>query len=94
MTVQNDAGYPVGDDHLRFARYQQDLAQVRKEDEQDLLAAVLRHRDQGMAQSVVAGHFDRPPACSLIHGSRAGRDVTQVVEEREFLTAACANGNC
>jgi hypothetical protein len=39
MTARNDAaGQPAGDEHQRCARYQQDLAQVREEDEAELLA--------------------------------------------------------
>lgn len=39
MTARNDTtGQPTGDEHQRLARYQQDLAQVREEDEAELLA--------------------------------------------------------
>lgn len=87
MTARDEAGQPPGDEHQRFARYQEDLAQVREEDELDLLATVLRDPDQGMAQSVVAGYFDRRAAGLLADVGFPGwaRGVAQVIEEREFL---------
>lgn len=87
-TWGNIAGQPPGGEHGRFARYQRDLARVCEEGELGLLAAVLRDPDQGMAESAVAGHFDRRTV-GLLADARFpvwARSMAQVVAGREFLT--------
>jgi len=87
MSAQDGAGQQAGDEHLRFARYQQELAQVREEDEQGLVAAVLRDPDAVMAQSAVAGHLDRRAAGLLADARFPGwaRGMAPVIAGREFL---------
>ena len=58
----NTAGPPADDEHQRFARYLQDLAQVRKENEAELVSLILRDSDATMAQSAVARHLDHRAA--------------------------------
>src|ERR1700677_656671 len=81
-------GRPAADEHQRFARYQQHLAQVRQKDETGLVSVILRDPDTAMAQSAVGLHMDRR-AAQLLTGATFpdwARGMASVIAEREFLT--------
>jgi hypothetical protein len=54
-----DASQDEPDEHLRFAAYLSELAQVADADEPVLVAKVLSDPDRTMAQSAVLRHLDR-----------------------------------
>ncbi|GAA4595938.1 hypothetical protein GCM10023194_66760 [Planotetraspora phitsanulokensis] len=88
MTGRNDAGgLPADDEHQRFARYLQDLAQVREENEVDLVSVVLRDPDATMAQSAVVRHLDNRAARLLTDAGFPdwAHSMATVIGEREFL---------
>ncbi|MFI7615853.1 hypothetical protein ACIBP6_32005 [Nonomuraea terrae] len=84
----NTAGPPADDEHQRFARYLQDLAQVHQENEADLVSLILRDSDATMAQSAVARHLDHRAARLLADARFPGwaYTVATVIAEWEFLT--------
>lgn len=89
MGFGDDVEVQVQDDgeHQRFARYQQDLAQVSEEDEAALVSAVLRDKNVTMAQSAVVGHLDRR-ASEFLTDPRFldwADGMVPVVAPREFL---------
>jgi hypothetical protein len=89
VTGRNDtAGQPADDEHQRFARYLQDLAQVRADNEADLVSVVLRDPDAAMAQSAVVRHLDYRAAQLLTDRGfpEWARTMATVIGEREFLT--------
>jgi hypothetical protein len=85
----NDTGkQPAEDEHQRFARYVRELADVRQEDEAELVRSVLRDPDAVMAQSAVARHLDRR-AMQLLTDPRFGdwfHAMNNLVRGLEFLT--------
>ncbi|GGO71810.1 hypothetical protein [Nonomuraea cavernae] len=62
MTGRSTAMQPTDDEHQRFARYLQELADAGSQDEVDLVARVLRDPDTVMAQSAMVRHLDRRAA--------------------------------
>lgn len=77
----------VGDEHQRFARYLQELAGVRQENEVELVRSVLRDPDAVMAQLAVVRHLDRRAAQLLIGPGFADwfHAMAAVIGEQEFL---------
>ncbi|KAB8184532.1 hypothetical protein [Microbispora catharanthi] len=60
MSGWSDTGkQPDEDEHQRFNRYLQQLADVCQEDEAEMVRVILRDPDEVMAQSAVARHLDR-----------------------------------
>ncbi|MEU6408215.1 hypothetical protein [Microbispora sp. NPDC046933] len=60
MSGWSEAGtQPDEDEHQRFNRYLQQLEDVCREDEAELVRVILRDPDEVMAQSAVARHLDR-----------------------------------
>jgi hypothetical protein len=86
MTRPADADVEPAE-HLRFARYLQELAQVPEMDEADLVALILRDPDTAMAQSAVVRHLDRRAAHLLFGPGFASwtKRMAEVIGRREFL---------
>lgn len=89
MTDHDADGPCAPDEHGRFARYLQDLAVVRDEDEADLVVTVLRDPDTTMAQSALVRHLDNRAAQLLpLSGGRFGdwsRAMTMAIGDLDFL---------
>jgi hypothetical protein len=84
---EDDATQEVPEEHLRFARYLHELADVRPEDEAGLVEMVLRDADTTMAQSAVVRHLDRRAAELLTDSAFPDwcRALSSVIVDREFL---------
>ncbi|MFI6481384.1 hypothetical protein ACIBH1_25875 [Nonomuraea sp. NPDC050663] len=78
---------PPGDEHERFARYLEQLEDVRQADEAELVRSVLHDPDTAMAQSAVVRHLDRRAAGLLVDPEFDGwlHTMTTAIGEREFL---------
>ncbi|MER5410859.1 hypothetical protein [Streptomyces sp. NPDC002769] len=75
------------DEHQRFARYLDELAAVRDEDEAELVTRILRDPDTTMAQSAIVRHLDRRAAQLLTDDGFTSwaHAMAEVSAEREFL---------
>ncbi|TCN42917.1 hypothetical protein EV644_102447 [Kribbella orskensis] len=94
MNSGSDTTEEVPDEHLRFARYLQELADVLPEEEAGLVAMVLRDPDRTMAQSAVVRHLDRRAAQLLADATFPDwrRAMSTVIVDRE--STGCGNGRC
>ncbi|GLW99383.1 hypothetical protein [Microtetraspora sp. NBRC 16547] len=81
------AQLPADDEHQRFARYLQELADVRQKEEAELVRSVLRDPDTVMAQSAVVRHLDRRAAQLLNDPGFADwfHAMSMAIGEQEFL---------
>lgn len=88
MSGWNDTGRQLDEDeHQRFDRYLQQLEDVCREDEAELVRVILRDPDEAMAQSAVARHLDRRAQQLLVapgFGDWSHVMATEVGEQ-EFL---------
>ncbi|MCX4579866.1 hypothetical protein OHB41_43210 [Streptomyces sp. NBC_01571] len=75
------------DEHQRFARYLDELAVVRDEDEAELVTRILRDPDTTMAQSAIVRHLDRRAAQLLTDDGFTSwaHAMAEVSAERVFL---------
>ena len=87
MNSGSDTTEEVPEEHLRFGRYLQELADVLPEDEAGLVELVLRDPDRTMAQSAVVRQLDRRAAQLLADATFPDwrRAMSTVIVDREFL---------
>ncbi|WP_040815488.1 hypothetical protein [Nocardia concava] len=79
---------PEPDEHRRFARYQQELAQVAPEAEIAVIRAILSDPDDVMADAALVGHLDHRAAQLLTEATFPdwAFRMSATIANRDFLT--------